>query len=331
MELPEKLNNAVNINAAAWRPQELKNAAADVSARYMTESGSGKRLVVSEIDAAVYAVMRMPATYCAVCSALAYAGEVTGGFGEIHSVLDVGAGTGAAVWALDFVGADIQEIICFERETAMSRLGQTLAKSEPSLEKRMKWIKKDISNGLDGYSADMVISSYMLNELSQDERKKAVSTMWDSAGKMFLLVEPGTPAGYSNLMQARAILLGKGAHIAAPCMHEEKCRLEKDDWCHFTVRVQRNRLHKLLKNADAPYEDEKFCYMAFTRESYPKSGSRVLRHPITEKGRITLSLCGDKENTVTTITKKQGEAYRIARKAKCGDLLHSEQGGQMNE
>ncbi len=319
MELPENLNNAVNINASAWRPQELKKAAAAVSERYMTESGSGKRLVVSEIDAAVYAVMRMPATYCAVLSALGYTQEVTGGFDDITSVLDAGAGTGAAEWALRSAGVMPQEMICLEREAAMSRLGQKFASYDPVLEQRMKWISRDISRGLDGYKADMVISSYMLNELTGEVRKRTVSALWESAGKILLLVEPGTPVGYDNLMQAREQLLAFGAHIAAPCPHEDKCRLEKDDWCHFTVRVQRNRLHKMLKNADAPYEDEKFCYMAFTRDSFIKCSSRILRHPVTEKGRITLSLCSGSENTVKTVTKKQGEDYRLARKAKCGD------------
>ena len=320
MELPERLTNAVELNAAAWRPQELKKAAAAVSDRYMNESGTGKRLVVSEIGAAVYSVMRMPATYCAVSSALRYTDEITGIIPEIHSVLDIGAGTGAAAWALFSGGASLREIICLEREAAMSDLGKRLARSEPALSDLMKWLSSDINNGLEGRSADMVLSSYMLNELSSPDRKRAVSDMWDSAGKLLLLVEPGTPAGYNNIMQARELLLSRGAHIAAPCPHENECRLQ-NDWCHFTVRVQRTRLHKLLKNADVPYEDEKFIYMAFVRDACKVNGGRVLRHPITEKGRVTLSLCTAQENSSVTVTKKQGELYRISRKAKCGDLL----------
>ena len=87
--------------------------------------------------------------------------------------------------------------------------------------------------------------------------------------------------------------------------------------CEFSVP----RLHKLLKNADVPYEDEKFIYMAFVRDACKVNGGRVLRHPITEKGRVTLSLCTAQENSSVTVTKKQEELYRISRKAKCGDLL----------
>ena len=94
-----------------------------------------------------------------------------------------------------------------------------------------------------------------------------------------------------------------------------------EDWCHFTVRVQRTKLHKQLKGGDAPYEDEKFCFLALTKEP-PKAAcaARVLRHPQIGPGRIVLTLCenGGVQNRVVT---KKDPLWKRARKIGAGDAL----------
>jgi len=70
---------------------------------------------------------------------------------------------------------------------------------------------------------------------------------------MLLIVEPGTPAGYKNITEARRVLVESGAHIAAPCTHENTCPMEGNDWCHFTCRISRSRLHRLMKGGEAPF------------------------------------------------------------------------------
>ena len=45
-----------------------------------------------------------------------------------------------------------------------------------------------------------------------------------------------------------------------------------------------------LKNADLPYEDEKFSYIAISKEKCDNSGLRILRHPMIEKGKVTSAL-----------------------------------------
>lgn len=320
MDFPTELRNIIDIKATAWKPSELKKASAAITDRYKNDSGKGKSLVTSSLDSLVYSIVRMPATFAAVSEALSYALEIVGEDHSIRSILDVGAGTGAAAWAASSL-LDLEEIVCLEREKAMSTIGMELMQSGYSVLRNAKWISADITAKEFPYKADLVTASYVLNEMTDSDRTAAVKKLWSAAEHMLLLIEPGTPVGFAQLNAAREILLSEGAHIAAPCPHEKNCRLADNDWCHFTARVQRNKLHKMLKSGDAPYEDEKFFYMAFVREDTEKHGARILRHPYIEKGKITLELCTENENKTTVITKKQGELFKSAKKSKCGDLL----------
>lgn len=153
------------------------------------------------------------------------------------------------------------------------------------------------------------------------ENNEAVDKLWNSANKVVSIIEPGTPVGYSHLRKIREYLLDKGAHIAAPCPHENSCQLKEDDWCHFTCRVQRSKLHRQLKEGEVPYEDEKFAYLAITREKYRNADARILRHPIIAKGRITLETCSMDGVKKVNVFKRDGDLYKKARKAQCGDEI----------
>ena len=83
----------------------------------------------------------------------------------------------------------------------------------------------------------------------------------------------------------------------------------------------RRALHKALKGGDAPFEDEKFSYLALTRTPpAAPCGSRVLRHPQIAPGRIALTLCERGEQVVRTVTKKD-PLWKRARKTGAGDAL----------
>ena len=130
MEFPLPLRTAIEQKAQDSSTAELIREAQGLSQRYREESGQGKRLVTTDRQAFVYAAVRMPATFGAVAAAL----EHTLPFLEDAptSLLDVGAGTGAAAWAADSL-LSLESVSCLDREPAMARLGQSLmsAGSEP--------------------------------------------------------------------------------------------------------------------------------------------------------------------------------------------------------
>ena len=109
--------------------------------------------------------------------------------------------------------------------------------------------------------------------------------------------------------------------MAAPCPAAMRCPLSADDWCHFAARVERTSLHRRLKDGDLGYEDEKFSYVAVTREPVELNGSRVLRHPKHHAGWIELELCTASGTRHERATKRDRERFRQARRAEWGSRL----------
>ena len=113
-----------------------------------------------------------------------------------------------------------------------------------------------------------------------------------------------------------------GGNVIAPCPNIERCPMPEDDWCHSTCRVARTKIHKLLKNGDVPYEDEKFSYIAVCKETIEKKDfARVLRHPKIESGKITMQVCSKEGISERIVTKKEKDLFKIARKVKCGESI----------
>lgn len=61
-----------------------------------------------------------------------------------------------------------------------------------------------------------MIASYVINELPDAARQKLVAAMWAKTLDTLLIVEPGTPAGYQRILDARAMLIADGGHVLAP-------------------------------------------------------------------------------------------------------------------
>lgn len=316
MEFPAELRGEIERLLSGEDSRALASAADGLSRRYRGNDGSGKRLAVSRRDILAYAAVRMPATFGAVGRALSLALEcIPEGERTFLSTLDVGAGTGAASHAAAAL-TECGRFTCIEREPEMISLGRQLTESSgiPA-----EWVSGDITGGFT-QSAELVLCSYCLNELTESARRTAVERLWQSAQKLLLIVEPGTPEGYSRILRAREQLIALGADIAAPCPGTGECPLPEGDWCHFTVRVPRSRLHKQLKGGDVPYEDEKFCFIAASRVGAIPCGARILRHPRIDSGRITLELCsgGGREQRVVT---KKSPQFKQARKSSAGDAF----------
>ena len=326
MELPNYLKNASEKLIEGMNINAMSQSARELSRRYMEESGQGKSLLNRDEEAAVYSLMRMPATFSAVSFALEKVCEMSDFVPR--SLLDAGAGTGGASFAANEFFA-LDSITCLEREPAMENIGKKLFSfGEDKAIREARYIRADLveeatkaNDNSKKYVSDLVISSYVLNEMSMEDRMKVVKWLWDNTEKMLVIIEPGTPVGFANIRRIRDFLMEQGAYVCAPCPHMENCPVTGDDWCHFTVRVQRGKIHKMLKNADVPYEDEKFSYIAFSREPLKMDRcGRIMRHPITLKGRVELSLCTSDGIYTKTVTKKDNEAYKCAKKADCGDI-----------
>ena len=313
------LEAALSALAARYGGAALQNDAQAISERYRLRTGTGKRLLTREQEAAAYALSRMPATFAAARAALAWSLEASGL--SPRTLLDCGAGTGAASFAADSL-LHLERITCLEREAAMRGTGSALMREAGGALSSAAWQEADLTAGTPLPRAELAVEGYMLGELAQDMRLAAARRIFEAAEQMAVFIEPGTPQGFANLRAVREALEAQGAHVAAPCpAGTGKCPMAGEDWCHFAVRVQRSRLHKALKGGEAPYEDEKFAYLALTRmPPQAPCGARVLRHPQIAPGRITLTLCEGGERTQRAVTKKD-PLWKRARKLGAGEGL----------
>ncbi len=136
-----------------------------------------------------------------------------------------------------------------------------------------------------------------------------------------MIVEPGTPAGWQRILDARAALIAQGAHIAAPCAHQQECPLVAPDWCHFSRRVARSRIHRLTKDAEVPWEDEKFIYLAATRDLSLTAMARVIAPTRIGGGKVTLKLCNDDGSAEERLVTKRDGEFSAGRVVPIGAML----------
>lgn len=315
MRIPEELEQAIENEIKDIKINQLKYEAEKLSNRYLNEKRTGKTLLSKDIEALAYSIMRMPATYGAVTTALKNTLNIVKN-NEFKIVLDIGSGTGASVWAVDNL-LEVEKIICIEREKAMRKIGQALLTYNEKI-KNIEWINKDITKE-ELPLADIVIMSYVINELAEENKKTLIEKLLKIGAKIILIIEPGTPEGFKNIKQIQKIALEKEKFIIAPCTSQQICKLPENDWCHSLVRMERTKIHKILKNAELSYEDEKFSYIVISDEKYNLPDFRILRHPIIEKGKITLKLCERGNVAKRIITKKDKEIFKKAKKKNCGD------------
>lgn len=317
MNLPDELSIAIeNCITPDVSFDKINGKAKDISLRYRENDNSGKRLLTDDTEAIAYAISRMPATYGAVYSALSSICEYNEF--DIEKVFDIGAGTGTGTWAAREVFGD-KKFFCFEREDAMIKIGKDLMKD--SFGDLVSWRKFDVINEELEDCSDLSIISYMINELPKEKVEEVIDKIWNATNKVLVIVEPGTPRGFDNIKMVRDYLLSKGEYIVSPCSHSNKCDISRDDWCAFSCRVQRTKMHKLLKDGDAPYEDEKFSYIVFSKVHAKQALARILRHPIINKGYSEFKVCTKDGIKDIKLSKKNGDIYKISKKKSAGDSL----------
>ena len=326
MELPSELQVALTAQLTGSYQSQILDAAEEISLRYRTRTHNVSKQIQNQNEALAYAVARMPATFGAVYQALKYSLECMSVLPKSPvSLLDIGAGTGAASWAAnEFFQLDT--VTCIEYADVMWNLGEALMRHGESQLKNANWESLNIVSDTIDNQAECVIASYVINEIAPESQFKLAEKLWQSTKNLLLFVVPGTPECYIALNRIRQMFIEQGVHVIAPCPHEYPCPLSDKDWCHFTFRVQRNRLHKLAKGGDSPYEDEKFFYLALSKkskeaESIITRGARILRHPYIGKGHVKLELCTKTGLAQKTFTKRDGDKYKIARKVNSGDKI----------
>ena len=321
------LRDAIGEAIATVPGAELSRAVDGLSRRYRDGAAPGTTPrtglgYITDVERLAYAVVRLPATAAAldaVFEAVARHTRV-----EPRTIVDLGAGPGTVLWPARARWPALARVTLLDRDGELLRLGRRLWElgrdarhgSEPEVVTRTG----DLA-AADVSAADLVVISYAINELAEAPAARAVDRALTLTTGALVVVEPGTPAGFTRIRAARDRLRAAGATIAAPCPHDDDCPMAGGDWCHFAVRLARSRAHRLAKHAALGWEDEKFAYVvavpdaAMVRE---RAEARAIRRPRKDSGHVRLTLCAAAGLTETIVTRRDPR-YRAARDAAWGD------------
>jgi ribosomal protein RSM22 (predicted rRNA methylase) len=267
-----------------------------------------------------YAADRMPATFAACAAAMSATADRMAGF-RPATLLDVGAGTGAASWAATSVWPSLDDLTLVEREPAAIALGRRLA-AAPSGDSMAgaAWLATDATAGLPG-QADLVVAAYVLGEIDDNAKADLVARLWAATDRLLVLVEPGSRAGFGRIRTARTALIAAGGSVVAPCPGNHACPIVDPAWCHFLARLDRSPLQRTAKGAARSWEDEPFSYVAVSRVPVEAAARVVLGRPRQRPGVVELRVCRDGRIEERTLSRRDGPAWRTARDLAWGDAV----------
>ncbi|MDB5486164.1 MAG: Methyltransferase type 11 [Tardiphaga sp.] len=318
--LPPAITAALEARLHGLSRVEAARRQSAISRTY--RGGGGSEAIRTEADALTYALARMPATYAAVTACLNAIGEINPDFAP-KTLLDCGAGPGTASWAIATWAAShavgLDAITLLDANPALRALALTLA---DAMALTPRYDLGDIGTTLaSAEPTDFVVASYVINELPAAQQASLADALWAKTNDTLLVVEPGTPAGYARIIALRSRLIAQGAHVIAPCPHDDACPLASPDWCHFVQRLPRSRAHMALKAAEVPVEDEKFTYVALSRSFPSRRPPRVLAPPDITKIAVTAKLCTADGLAFASAPKRDKPAYQRFKKLGWGDAV----------
>jgi ribosomal protein RSM22 (predicted rRNA methylase) len=209
-----------------------------------------------------------------------------------------------------------------ENEAMVHAAGMLCAAAGHSALREAQIIRAGIGGDIAQGAYDLVVASYAIGELGPGDMRAALESLWRSAARALVIVEPGTPEGFARIRSARDILGETGAEIAAPCPHARQCPIRSPDWCHFGQPLARSRDHMRAKGAKLPFEVEKFTYLALTRGvplEPPKA--RIIDRPRAEKFGVKFRLCGETDISERLVLKRDRLSYTDSAHKKWGDTL----------
>lgn len=314
MELDKESKQIIEELANEFKPSDLKIIAKKLSFNYENNPQDNVSLIDNYETAITYSVMRLPATFAAVYRAFEQIFEIH--HFKIHKVLDLGAGTGTSALVLSSLfNKDDIDFTLVERNQEMIKIGKEILTHKNI---NYHYVETDIKKLEISENFDLIIFSYSFNEFNSNDQLELVNKFLPFT-KLLVIVDPGTPKCYESLMNIKKSISSQYS-VVAPCACKDGCPL-KNDWCHFVARLSRSTLHRYLKDGDAPFEDEKFTYLALSNEKVDFNCSRVIRHPLISNNVIALKICDQNDVITKTITKKDKALFKKAKKIKIGDTF----------
>ncbi len=281
---------------------------AELRIRYQKMSASYRQTGTADLacfeDALAYAWARMPATASVLYKILQAIDT------PIKSIIDLGAGTGAASFVSQCLWGNELLITAVEKNQYMLEVCRKIISPHHV-------INASIEEMPPIETADCVILSYVLGEVADflSIFKKALVC----STNLVVVVMPGTPKGSHTIKMLRHFYIGSNSgSIQAPCTHSNNC---PSNWCHFYARASRTRQHSFIKEGDCSFEDEPYSYLVISKNiiDYQLGAGRIISKPHVTKFSTSFDVC-EKNGLKEEVILKKDPRYKRTRKLKLGDI-----------
>ena len=245
-------------------------------------------------------------------------------FHDVESVVDFGGGPGTFLFALRKFKT-LNKYTNVERSDAFIGIMNVLVEEFLSSSTPSTHVESISCNYLklesqDIPTNDLCVFSYTFCEC--DNSLVSLSVLAENSN-MVLIIEPGTPSGFNNIIQARDKLIEKGFSIIAPCTSSNgfcPLRDSESDWCHFVERIDRSRIQRRLKNGVLGYEYEKYSYLLMSKYPIHSNGKRIISRPNYTKHSVSFDICSEKSSHVVVTKRENNNEFKIVKKSIRGDL-----------
>lgn len=161
--------------------------------------------------------------------------------GHRFRILDFGAGAGAGAWAVHsaiskfglktkFVGVEPHQTMQMVGKYMTSFIGKNMD---------VEWKGHLEANMISGSKNDIVLCSYVLGDLVNDEmREDTIKSLWETVAQngFLVVIDRADAEGFNRVANARKWILEANppsltdpntAHVVAPCPHDGPCPLYK--------------------------------------------------------------------------------------------------------
>ena len=255
----------------------------------------------------------------------------SGFFGRSSSVkhLDLGAGTGAAVWGLatylKHEQRGIQTLSNFSTDVLPQNL-RTIGAFNAHFTRHISPLKIDLRTAqmdlagqkpMEGETYDLITLMNVVNEIDEERDAQLISRLTSLIAERgaVIMIEPSTREQSRRALRFRDQMVEAGFHVYAPCCRTNECPAlqNEGDWCHTEVRWKRPEFIKAIDDLAGTLRlSLKSTYAIFLKEDLNLSdfllskshqaiphrdfhtAGRIVSERFDEKGRVRMFVCNER-------------------------------------
>ena len=273
--------------------------------------------------------------------------------------LDLGSGTGSALWGLATYLKQEQPGVHTLSSLATDLLSSNLdgvqsfharfQKQIPPIAFELQTAQMNLSalSLLNGKSYDLITLMNVLNEVSEEHDERTIERLLSLLAERgaIIMIEPSTREQSRRALRFRDRMVQAGFHVYAPCCRTGGCPAlaKESDWCHMEIPWERPAfieaiddlagiLRLSLKATYAVFlsDDTNLTDFLITQDTgnaghHFLNAGRIVSERFDEKGRVRMFICNERGRKEYVMNKRDRTSHnKAAMEARRYDLVHIE-------